>query len=151
MYLLHQRHSFKNRDGADFDLGSSLLASRQAHVEFLDEDGEWRQCSGLQAMNTNQLVLHKSSRPVPLVPFLGGQLEHENRVEARGLGPDLDMVENEGAIDQILLPSQDLDLFRPPLSPSFNFDGFLLDPMRCFGTPNLSWPQTFSFEDALRV
>lgn len=149
--MLHQKHYFKNRDRADSDLGSSLLASRHAHVEFLDEDGEWRQYSGLQARNTNQLILHKSSRPVPLVPLLGGQLEHEHRVEARGLGPDPDMVENEGAIDEIVPPSQDFDLFNAPFSPSFNFDGILFDSMRCFGTPNLSWTQTLKFDDILPV
>lgn len=90
---------------------------------------------------------------MPLIPLLGGQLpvEHEDHVEARGLEPDLDMVENEGAIDEIVPLSQDFDLFHPPFSPSFNFDGFLFDPMRCFPTPNLSWTQTFSFEDTLPV
>lgn len=131
---------------AYFDAGCTLPASRQAHVEFLDESGEWHRYSGTQAKKSNALILRKSSHTA----LINDHLEHQDHLQVHETDPDPDpyVVHNGGAVG--LVPSvYDYNPFNRPFSPSVNFDEFLNIPMSCFGSPSLAQTHTLGLGDSL--
>lgn len=125
-----------------------MPASRQAHVEFLDESGEWRRYSGTQTKKSNALILRKSSH----TSLMNDHLEHQDYFQVHETDPDPDpdpdVVHNGGAVG--LVPSvYDYNPFSRPFSPTVNFDEFLNIPMSCFGSPSLAQTHTSGLLDSL--
>lgn len=131
---------------ADFNSDGTLPASRQAHVEFVDESGEWRKYCGTQANNSNALILHKSSHPVEPESLLSDDLGHRYRFKAPKMDLGLEGMNSEGTID-VVPPSDGSDPVRPPLSPSINFDDLFTMSMPRFGSPDLPQSHTIGVDD----
>lgn len=124
----------------------TLPASRQAHVEFLDESGEWRRHCGTQAKVSNALILRKSSH----TSLNGDHLEHQGGLKqhATDPDPDPDVTHNEGAVGLVPL-SYDCNPVYHPFSPPVNFDEFLTIPMSSFGSPSVAQTHIFGVDDAI--
>lgn len=125
----------------------TLPASRQAHVEFVDESGEWHKYCGTQANTSNALVLHKPSHNVETTSLLSDHLEYEDQFKAQVMNTDLNMMHSEHAIS--LVPSSDgLDPVYRPFSPSISFDDWFTMSMPLFGSPSLAQTHTLGVDDA---
>jgi ankyrin repeat protein len=102
--------------------GGTLPASRQAHVEFLDESGEWTKYSGAELKDSTALILHKSSH-------IAGDtgLEDENRLNAPRLDVDPCMLRDERLMDTTLSSQDSFPAYRP-CSPIMNLDKIFIHP-----------------------
>lgn len=114
----------------DYVLGGILSASRQAHVEFLDESGEWTKYSGAQVKDSTALILHKSSHTSGNTSF-----ENKHRCKTPQLDMDPHMLRNKSPVDPILSCHDSFSVYRP-FSPIVDFDEFFMN-------------QTFSVDNGL--
>lgn len=121
--------SLKYRNWADPDSDGTLPASRQAHVEFIDESGEWRKYSGAQVNTSNAIVLHKSSRTVEPKALLNDPLSNQDRAKSHEMDTDLDTAHELGSVNS--------NPICRPFSPLVNFDELFSNPIHCLGSPNL--------------
>lgn len=112
---------------ADINLDGTFPASRQAHVEFLDQGGEWRKYSGVAVDESSALILHQSSHAVGLTPLLRDNLEDQDHPEAPDTNPNLCMSLNQEILGALpLSPCQPYPVYRP-FSPSMNFDALFIN------------------------
>lgn len=128
--------SLKDRNLAESGSDGTLPASRQAHVEFIDESGEWRKYSGAQVNTSNAIVLHKSSRTVEPKASLNDPLSDQDRPKSHEMDTDLDVTDEVGAAGHDPLSHDNNTIYRP-LSPLFDLNQFFTNSVDCFGTHNL--------------
>lgn len=126
---------------ADFDLDSTLPASRQAFVEFRDGTGDWRKYFGRQASDSNALVLHTRSHISGLIPQIHDQLDSEDleaqNVETHSVETSIATEDCSGALE---MSNHQLDsnLSFSSLSPLMDFGSFATDPMHNLGILDFS-------------
>jgi ankyrin repeat protein len=107
--------------------GDFLPASRQAHVEFLDECGKWTISSGpgSEVKDSTVMILPKSSHVVQ-----GNSLDEENRLNTPpqlGLGLHHDILPHEGQAYQSITSNDHFPIGRP-CRPIMDFDDFSINP-----------------------
>lgn len=135
---------------ADYNSDGTLPASRQAHVEYLDDCGKWRKQSGTQARDSSALVLHKSRHILEATPVLNDHLAHQDHLKAHEKIKDLSVpvVHNiEGVSDASL--SQDFNSVYRPMSPSVDLDEFITKSMSWIGSSSLDQTYALGVDDEL--
>lgn len=135
---------------ADYNLEGTLPASRQAHVEYLDDCGKWRKQSGTQARDSNALVLHKSKHILEANPVLNDHPAHQDHLKGHEKSIDFSVpaVRDIEAVSHTSL-SQDFNSVYRPISPSVDLDEFFTNSMSWVESSSLDHTYALGVDDDL--